>query len=427
MQLVPAKEPFHVLTKPIGPVCNLKCEYCFYLGKTSLYPEREQYRMSDEVLERLTRQYIECQPPETREVNFAWQGGEPTLMGLDFFKQAVACQKKYARPGMRITNALQTNGTRLTDEWGPFLRDSEFLIGLSLDGPEKLHDKYRKDRRGRGSFAAVMKGLEVLQRHQVEYNALVVVQSDNGKHPREVYDFVLEIGCQYMQFIPIVEKLDDGKVSHRSVGPEQFGRFLNTVFDRWRLGDIGRIYVQHFDLMLGLAMGYPASLCVHSEVCGRNVALEHNGDLFDCDHFVFPENKLGNITQQSMTDMLDGPQAVAFGLDKRKGLPDVCGRCKFLRFCNGGCPAHRCATTPDGQSGWNYLCEGYRTFFTHSLKYFVAMAECLRRRLPASRYGEFMAPATLGAPAGERPRKPGRNAPCPCGSGKKYKHCCAKR
>ena len=415
------RAPFHVLTKPIGPICNLRCDYCFYLEKTDLFQEAStrDYRMSDEVLEAFTRQYIEAQHPDAEEVNFAWQGGEPTLMGVDFFRRAVAYQQQYARPGQKVTNALQTNATLLNDRWGAFMHEHGFLAGLSVDGPEELHNRFRRDRRGRGSFAATMRGVEAMKRNRVEYNTLTVVQRDNAEHPREVYRFLRDLGSEYLQFIPLVEPGEDGCISPRTVQPQQWGRFLLEVLDEWLKHDIGRVYVQHFELMLGVAMGLPPSLCVHSRTCGRSVALEHNGNLYSCDHFVFPRYYLGNILETHLRDLVDSEQQTTFGNDKFDTLPAYCRRCEFLAACHGGCPGHRRKRTPDGEQGLNWLCEGYREFYTHSAKYFRAMAEALRQRRPAAEYKRFLtAPAAAGAV--------GRNDPCPCGSGRKYKKCCGR-
>ena len=411
------------MVKPIGPICNLDCAYCFYLGKQKLFPETERFRMPPEVLERFTRQYIENHPETAREANFAWQGGEPTLMGVDFFRQAVELQQKYARPGMKITNALQTNGTQLDDEWGRFLHQHEFLVGISIDGPEQMHDKFRRDNRNRGSFAAVMRGVDALRRHEVEWNTLTVVQCDNSNHPETVYDFLKGIGSSFMQFIPIVEVVGANRVSERSVRPRQFGRFLAGVFERWRREDVGRIFVQHFDLMLGMVMGQPSTLCVHAERCGRAMALEHNGDLYSCDHFVFPQNQLGNIAEQTLAAMVDGPQQQGFGRDKSDGLPRDCRECPFLRLCRGGCPAHRIRRTADGEGGLNYLCAGYREFFARTIPSLEAMAACLGAGLPACDYERFV---KRDAGSGATDTGPGRNAPCPCGSGRKYKRCCGR-
>jgi len=423
-----ARGPFHVLVKPIGPICNLRCEYCFYLTKKEMFAPDESFRMTDETLETLVRQYIGAQPDGTREINFGWQGGEPTLMGVDFFRRAVELQKQYARPGMTIGNGLQTNGTLLDDEWGRFLREENFLVGISIDGPKELHNRYRLDARGRGTFEEVMGGLEVLQRHKVEYNVLTVVQGDNAEHPREVYDFIADTGTTFLQLIPIVEGLGDGEVTDRSVGPEPFGRFMVGLFDRWLEREhVGKIFIQQCDMMLAIVMGYPAPLCCHAATCGRSTALEHNGDLYSCDHWVYPENLLGNVATASMAEMVDGEFQTAFGRDKSAKLPGYCRRCPHLRYCYGACPKDRLATTPDGEPGLAYLCKGYRMFYQHSLPVFEKMAECLRAGRPASDYKHADSPAPP-SPTPARPQAPvGRNAPCPCGSGKKYKKCCMNK
>ena len=418
-----AKAPFHLLCKPIGPICNLRCEHCFYLEKRSLYPRGERYRMNDATLERLIREQIASQPDEVSEVTFAWQGGEPTLMGLAFFRRAVALQKRHALSDLRVTNTLQTNGTRLTPEWGPFLRDEGFLVGISIDGPAPLHDRYRRDARGRGSLARVLRGLEVLQEHQVEFNTLTCVQRSNGSHPQEIYRFLRGLGSRYLQFIPIVEHSPGTGISRRSVHPRQFGRFLNTVFDCWKACDIGEAFIQHFDMMLGILLGLPASLCVHAERCGRHLAMEHNGDLFHCDHFVDPPHRLGNILETPLPELVDSEKAERFGAAKREGLPGYCGRCRHLRFCHGGCPAHRLDKAPGEEPGLNHLCEGYRLFYEHTLPAFEAMASSVRSGGTAGEYAQFTASRDLSS--GSRSPVP-RNAACPCGSGRKYKRCCGR-
>jgi uncharacterized protein len=401
-----------VICKPIGPLCNLRCEHCFYLDKVGLYPADERFRMNDEVLETFVRQYIHSQPDDAREVYFAWQGGEPTLMGLDFFRRVVALQRKHARAGLATRNALQTNGTLLTDEWGPFLREERFLVGISIDGPPDLHDRYRVDARGGGSLEGALRGLEALQRHGVEYNTLTCVQRHNGNQPENIYRYLRGLGSRHMQFIPIVERSAEGGLSERSVHPRQFGRFLEAIFDRWLDGDVGEVFVQHLEMMLGIVLGLPSSLCVHAETCGRFIAMEHNGDVFSCDHFVEPEHLLGNLTEEPLSRLLDSPQADRFGADKRTGLPGHCRRCRHLRYCNGGCPAHRIDRAPGGEPGLNHLCEGYRLFYRHTLPTFEAMAECLRAGRPA-RDWRRQAPVS-------------RSAPCPCGSGRKFKRCCGR-
>ncbi len=416
--IIPSKLPFHIIVKPIGAVCNLNCTYCFYLPKTLLYPNKEDFRMPDEVLDNFTRQYIESQPESVQEIHFSWQGGEPTLLGLPFYKKAVALQKKYQRPDMSILNTIQTNGTRLDDAWGHFLHDESFLVGISIDGSEKIHDRFRIAPTGRGSFREVMHGLEILKKHNVEFNTLTVVTRINGDQPHPTYDFLKEIGARFFQFIPIVEREENGSIKAESVGSRQWGRFLIGVFERWLENDIGEIYVQFFDLFLGLFMNLPASLCVHAETCGRAVALEHNGDLYSCDHFVFKPHYLGNLMDSPVSTMLDGEFQREFGEQKRSGLPLYCRECRYLKMCNGGCPGHRFLKAPGGEAGLNYLCEGYKLFFQFAHPYFRAMAECLREGQPASDYHRFL--KTSPCPQA----KPGRNTPCPCGSGEKYKNCC---
>lgn len=416
-------KPFHVLAKPIGPICNLDCEYCFYLKKESLYPEAKTFRMKDEVLETFVREYIEGHPKGTREINFAWQGGEPTLMGVGFFRRAVAYQQKYARPGVHIWNSIQTNGTKLDDEWGTFLKEHDVLVGLSIDGPQNIHDRFRPDKAGGGSFQQVMQGLEILRKYKVRFNTLTCVQSQNSNHPVEIYQFLKRIGSTYMQFIPIVEPEPEGGVSYRSVAPEQYGRFLNGVFDEWlRSDDIGRIYVQDFDTTLNQVYGHPSPICIHAETCGRAVAIEHNGDLYSCDHFVEPEYKIGNVMESGMGEMLDSTFQQKFGTDKRDTLPQYCLNCEFLKTCNGGCPKNRIKNTPDGEPGLNYLCEGYKVYYGHTTPVFEKMAEAIRMGHTARMYKRL---DELKA-AQKSPNRVlvGRNDPCICGSGKKFKKCC---
>lgn len=439
----PSRAPFHVLAKPIGPICNLDCEYCFYLKKQELFPESKSFRMNEETLEAFTRGYIECQPQGCREVNFAWQGGEPTMLGVKFFRRAVELQEQYARPGMSILNSIQTNGTLLDDEWGEFLHENNVLVGISIDGPEEIHDEYRFDKQGRGTFDDVMRGLDVLKRHEVEYNTLTVVQNRNSQDGKGIYDFLKSIGSTFFQFIPIVEPDPEApenalgaRVSPRSVESAQYGRFLSDVMDRWlELDDVGKIFVRDFDTSLAIVVGHPSPLCVNAEVCGRAVAIEHNGDLFSCDHFVNEDDRIGNVLNQSLTAMLDGLQQTGFGNDKRDGLPAYCRECEFLGLCNGGCPKDRIINTPDGDPGLNYLCAGYKIFHEHSLPVFRKMAQCLSIRRPASDYAIIddimreQADAQMREAMSERDteQEPGPNEPCLCGSGRKFKKCCLAR
>jgi uncharacterized protein len=447
---VVSKTPFNIITKPIGPICNIDCAYCFYLEKTKLYPRTKSFKMNEDVLEQYVRQYIEGQPEDTPEISFGWQGGEPTLMGIPFFKSALQFQKKYKRPGMNIQNSVQSNGTLLNDDWGTFFHDNHFFLGISIDGPEAIHDHFRNDKKGRGTFQQVMRGIEICQKYNVEFNTLTVVQSHNGEHPVQIYDFLKKIGSTFFQFIPIVVHSDNRvmdkqlegmifaseenalesniSVSEYSIGPEQWGHFLNKVFDRW-LGkeDVGKIFVRDFDLMLSMVMGLPSSLCVNAKTCGREVAIEHNGDLYSCDHYVHNDYKLGNINQQSLTEMMDSEQQIKFGNDKCETLPQYCLDCDFLKYCWGACPKDRIKKTPQGESGLNYLCEGYKAFYSHTEPYFQKMAECLRMGYFAEDWnnlGALKEQARHSKPLQKPDKKMGRNGPCLCGSGKKYKKCC---
>jgi uncharacterized protein len=376
----------HVLTKPTGAICNLDCSYCFFLDKEELYPN-SNFRMSDEVLETYIRQLIESH--KTPEVTVAWQGGEPTLMGLDFFKKAIAYQEKYRRPGMTFENTLQTNGTLLNDEWCEFFKANNYLIGLSLDGPRELHDANRVDKVGRPTFDRVMKGLRLLQKHGVEYNILTTVNWVNSQYPLEVYRFLRdEVKTSWIQFIPVVERInEDGKtlyqkgtqVSENSVLPEQFGTFLTTIFDEWVRRDVGKIFVQTFEAAVRSWLGLPTGMCFFSPTCGSGVALEHNGDLYSCDHFVEPDYLLGNIQETSMAELVGSSRQFQFGQDKLTTLPRYCQQCEVRFACHGECPKHRFTDTPDGEPGLNYLCAGYKTFFTHIDNPLKMMVNLLRQ------------------------------------------------
>ena len=387
-------DPFHIMAKPHGPICNLDCTYCYYLEKENLYAAKgRDYRMSDTVLESYIRQYIQSQPAQ--HVSFAWQGGEPTLLGVPFFERVLELQKKYAGDKI-IDNALQTNGTLLDDAWGEFLARNKFLIGLSIDGPAEIHDAYRVDKGGQPTFARVMHGLDTLKKHGVEFNTLTVINRKNSYHARQVYRFLKEIGSKYLQFIPIVEQVaatpdpnglmllkpyarQKTTVSEWSVEPLQFGKFLSTVFDEWVLSDVGRVFVQIFDVALESWSGLPQSLCVFAPQCGKALAVEHNGDLYSCDHFVYPENKLGNIMERAMSGLVNSPQQARFGSAKATSLPSDCQKCDVRFACNGECPKHRFNTTASGEYGLNYLCAGYKHFFHHIDPYMRFMANELRQ------------------------------------------------
>ena len=414
-----APRAFHVMTKPIGAICNLDCEYCFYLDKEELYPNTRSFRMTDEVLENYVRQYIESQ--QVNEITFAWQGGEPTLMGVDFFRRAVEYQQKYQRVGTRIQNTFQTNATLLNDEWGKFFKQNNFLIGISIDGPPELHDKYRYDKRGRPSSDDVLRGLKFLQKHQVDYNVLCVVNSHNADYPLEVYRYFKELSAQFMQFIPAVEHVGEKGVTDRSVRAAQYGKFLCAIFDEWVVNDIGKIFVQIFDVALEAWLGYQPSLCIFNETCGNAMAIEHNGDLYSCDHYVDPEYFLGNVMDTPMEALVESTFQRKFGTDKRDTLPQYCLDCEVRFVCNGGCPKNRFIKTPSGEDGLNYLCAGYKQFFNHIDRPMKMMAAALQAGRPADSIMPLLRPKPVAST-----RKVARNSPCPCGSGKKYKQCCLK-
>ena len=356
---------FHVMTKPIGPLCNLDCKYCFYLEKQNLFPADEEYRMSDDVLEAYVRKYIQSQ--HGSEIQFAWQGGEPTLMGLDFFRKVVALQRQSAG-GRPVNNSFQTNGILLDDEWCEFFARENFLVGLSLDGPEHIHNRYRVDKGGEGSFVQVMDGLRVLKKWNVKFNILTCVTRQSPNEAVEIYNFLKGQGAEFMQFIPIVERsdgLDGSALTPWSVAAEGYGDFLNAVFDEWIKADVGRVFVNIFDVALGAWSGMEPGLCVFAKCCGNAVAMEHDGGIYSCDHYVYPSYFLGNIMDKSIEEMIYSPAQVKFGNDKRDALPKYCKECEFLFVCNGECPKHRFIKTPDGDPGLNYLCAGYRKFFKH--------------------------------------------------------------
>jgi uncharacterized protein len=428
---IPENAPpaFHLLAKPTGAICNLDCAYCFFLDKEQFYPG-SQFRMSEELLEIYLQQLIESH--QTNQVTIAWQGGEPTLMGLDFFRKAVALAEQYRRPGMTLEHTLQTNGTLLDDDWCAFFKENNFLIGISIDGPRDLHDTYRVDKGGGPTFDRVMRGLRLLQKHGVEYNILTAVNRVNAEHPLEVYRFLRdEAGTDWIQFIPVVERINsDGRtlyqegdtVTDRSVLPGQFGRFLSLIFDEWVQNDVGSVFVQTFEASLRNWLGMPASgMCVFNQTCGLGVALEHNGDLYACDHFVEPDYLLGNIQHQHMLELVASPQQRQFGLDKSSQLPQYCLDCDVRFACHGECPKNRFNLTPDGEPGLNYLCEGLKHFFHHVDYPMHIMAGLIRRGHPA--------PQVMDILSQEQARwealfaRTGRNDLCPCGSGRKFKHC----
>jgi len=430
-----APHAFHLLAKPTGAVCNLDCSYCFFLSKEMLYPG-SRFRMADELLETYLSQLIEAHSG-VPEVTIAWQGGEPTLMGVEFFRRSVELADGFLRPGQRAAYTIQTNATLVDEEWAKFFAEHHFLVGVSIDGPRDRHDAYRVNKGGKGSFDQVMAGLAHLRAAGVDWNALTTIHSANAGRGREVYRFLRdELGARFVQFIPIIERVAEADadgtvpwtswrdrplytqegnvVTGRSVTPAQYGRFLIDVFEEWVRRDVGTVYVQMFDVALANWVGEPPSLCVHSETCGLALALEHTGDLYSCDHFVEPKHKLGNIRMTHMLELVDSPQQRQFGLDKRETLPQYCLDCDVRFACHGGCPKDRFIATPDGEAGLNYLCAGFKAFFHHVDVPMRTMGALLAQN---------RAPAEIMAQYASADAARGRNDQCTCGSGLKWKRC----
>ena len=431
---------FHLLAKPSGSTCNIDCKYCFFLSKEALYPN-DKHRMSRATLETYIRQLLESH--RTPRVTVAWQGGEPTLMKLDFFRRSVELVEKYRRPGQEVQHTFQTNGILLDDDWCAFFKVHNFLVGLSVDGPREIHNTYRVDRGGQGTFERVMQGWRRLSRHGVEFNILCTVNAANEKHGRTVYRFFRdELGAKWMQFIPIIERATADTISianqgwseqpgrkrllytqtgnlvtERSVGGEQYGRFLIDIFEEWVRHDVGQIYVQLFDVTLEAYFGRHL-LCIHAPTCGYGPALEHNGDLYSCDHFVEPRYRLGNIHETHMLELISSPEQRKFGNDKRDTLTAQCQSCEVRPLCNGGCPKDRFAVSRDGEPGQNYLCAGLELFFTHTLTAMQTMAHLFRHGRP---------PSEVMALTSAEDAKRGPYRPCPCESGKKFRFCHGNR
>lgn len=393
----------HILAKPNGPICNLDCDYCFYLEKENLYGKKKSFRMPDDVLESYISKYISSQP--TPEVEFVWQGGEPTLCGLDFFKKVVEFQTPLLNK-KTIINSLQTNGTLLTDKWCEFLKENNFLVGISLDGPKEIHDRYRRSRGRMGTFDKVMRGLKLLQKHGVNYNAMVSVAKETAYKPLEVYQFLKNEGVTFIQFLPIIERTPDEKAkeyglnlalpssldkeeSNTQVTPwtveaEKYGDFLIAIFDEWVRNDVGKITVMNFEWALHSWIGNPSPICVHAQQCGRSLAIEHNGDIYACDHFVYPEHHLGNIQTDNVMEMVQKSLDSGFGTEKETTLPAYCRECPVLKACWGGCPKHRFIKTAFDEPGLHYLCVGYKKFFLYIRKYLKVITQLLENDLPAS-------------------------------------------
>lgn len=392
----PFAKPLYVMLKPAGAHCNLACKYCYYLEKNKLYPTAQRHLMSDEMLELFTREYIEAQT--MNQVLFTWHGGEPLLRSIDFYRKALSLQQKYAG-GRRIDNVIQTNGTLLTDEWCEFFAQNHWLVGISIDGPQPDHDHYRLTAAGKPSWKKVMQGIKLLKKHGVEWNAMAVVNAYNANHPLEFYRFFKENGCQFLQFTPIVERLtrhEDGRtlasladkdeisLSEASVAPEQWGYFLCAIFDEWVRNDVGKIFVEIFDCTLANWMGISPGICAYSKECGHAGVMEHNGDVYSCDHFVFPEYKLGNIRDHSLIDMLYGEQQQEFSRLKHSSLPRQCKECDMEFACHGECPKNRFMKDKYGDSGLNYLCPGYYHYYQHVAPYMDYMKQELMSQRPPS-------------------------------------------
>lgn len=434
---------FQVMGKPSGASCNLRCAYCFYLEKSRLYKERTSCQMSSEVLEAYIQQYIDHH--DTGDIYFAWQGGEPTLLGINYFRQVLSLQQQYSGD-RKIHNSIQTNGTLIDDEWGRFFGENKFLVGISIDGPGDIHDHYRKGGAGDPTFDKVMAATRVFKKYDVAFNTLTVLNNINAEHPIELYLFLKEIGDGHMQFIPAVER-QPGEESQSlgldlaippgggsqvgsaglpltswSVSPQQLAGFYITLFDHWLHNDVGEVFVQFFDVTLGNYLGASSGLCHFQERCGLAGALEHNGDLYSCDHYVYPECRLGNILETPMALLMKSKQQKQFGRNKQELLPGCCSECDVQQLCNGDCPKHRFVPTVEQEPGVSYLCEAYKRIFRHMSPYLKLMAELIDSGRPASQVKQILQQQR----GGEGSSGGGRNLPCGCGSGKKFKRCCGR-
>jgi uncharacterized protein len=416
-----ASREFQVFAKPAGSSCNLACRYCYYLKAGRLYPQGPRPRMADRLLEEYIVQHIEASPGPV--VTFSWHGGEPTVLGLDYFRRIVAIQVKHRPVDRRIVNGIQTNGLLLDEDWCRFLSNERFGVGLSLDGPPDLHDAYRVTRGQQPTHKEAVRAFSLLRRYKIPCDILCVVHDLNVGHPAGVYRFFKELGARYLGFLPLVEPAPDanGGVSTRSVPADGYGTFLCTIFDEWIREDVGRVGVQIFEETARAVRGHEQALCIFRETCGDVPVVEHNGDFYCCDHFVDKAHRLGNIQQMPLVQLLESPAQQAFGRAKLDTLPRCCRVCEVRRLCNGGCPKDRLVRAPDGEEGLNYLCAGLKRFFTHSLQYLTQLAAPTTEAAPPGRV-VASTPATAGPTA-----KVGRNAPCPCGSGRKYKRCCQGR
>jgi uncharacterized protein len=412
---------FQIFAKPAGPLCNLDCHYCYYLKKIQLYTKGESFCMPEDILENYIIQHIKSSTDT--QIRFSWHGGEPTILGLDYFRKIVALQRKHQPSNQRIYNGMQTNGTLLDEEWCRFLADENFVVGLSLDGPQGIHNRYRLTKKGKPTYEKTMHGYELLQKHGVYCDILCVVNEYNAQYPLQVYQFFKQIEAPYISFLPLVEPRPESEngVSDLTMSSKAWGDFLCSIFDEWMSQDIGRIKVQIFEEAARTAFRQEHSLCIFRRTCGDIPVVEHNGDFFSCDHFVDEEHYLGNISETSLADLLESPSQKAFGQAKLDMLPRYCRACEVRAMCNGGCPKNRFLKTPNGESGLNYLCAGYKRFFTHC-RPFVSQVAAQWQQQKLER--QIRIPQAIGV---RHPNKIGRNDPCPCGSGKKYKNCCMRK
>ena len=408
------------MVKPVGAMCNLDCGYCYYLEKEQLYPKSQSRRMADDLLESYIIQHIEASPDET--VFFSWHGGEPTLLGIDYFLRILELQERHRPDGRKIANGIQTNGTLINEEWCRFLGSNRFYVGLSIDGPKYLHDHYRVTKKAEATHKAVLHAHRLFKKHRIHCDLLCVVNERNARQPVLVYRFFRDLGIDFLQFLPLVIRDGKGGVEKESVPAKLYGEFLSAVFDEWVRNDVGRITIHNFEEALRPYIGLDHSLCVLRETCGDVVVVEHTGEFFSCDHFVEPDHMLGNIQETPLVDMINGAAQARFGKHKKDGLPQYCRDCEVLSSCNGGCPKDRFIQTPDGGDGLNYLCTGYKHFALHAQPFLQKFAQLKKMRQPATKIMEILRKST------KKPvRQVGRNHPCPCGSGKKYKKCCLNR
>lgn len=408
--MVKASREFQVFAKPVGATCNLDCQYCYYLKKEHLYPRDEVFRMPDDILEEYIVQHINASAEPV--IRFSWHGGEPTILGLDYFRKIVALQRKHQPANQRVANGIQTNGTLLDEDWCRFLAAEDFAVGLSLDGSQEMHDRYRVTKGQKPTHQRAINGYKLLRQHGIYCDILCVVNAYNVQYPIQVYRFLKQIKAQYVSFLPLVELC-----SELTVPAEAWGDFLCTIFDQWRDQDIGRVKVQIFEEAARTALGQDHSLCIFRKTCGDIPVIEHNGDFFSCDHFVDAEHCLGNIQETPLVKLLESPAQREFGQAKLDTLPRYCQACEVRVMCNGGCPKNRLLQTPDGEPGLNYLCAGYKRFFNHCQPFVAQLAALASQQHPP----QVQTATTQTSP------KVGRNDPCPCGSGLKYKKCCLLR